>query len=430
VTQVRGGPPGPPAGPGSSTAQTPGATVTGHGKGFVSIPTPAWAVLFFCAWLTALLSITVRDVLPARFSYDGELVLRVAQGQNPYQVDRSYANTAAAYRLLGLQNSEELTALFGCAILLTALIIATTLGTRGSFKLRHLYVGLTFIVLGGVFLTWYNKDVFTLGVVIVTLLVLKFSPGRWWLIVATMAVYAAVFRSYWFLIAALTAGLVVLAHRRRDSPRRYLVRLFGLAQVFLILFCVAAPLVIGRSANTFRSDLNANREGAIDAVTIISSFVGGDSPVISYINAVLTQISLVIPWPLLMRGSQYVIYAVVIVALWMTLLVTVVRGWKKLSQKDRHRVHIGVSVLWATLTVQAIFEPDYGSYLRHLTPMLPLILAVTLIASRSGDEPPGVAATNDIVLPASSSGTQARTAAATPQKAPVEAAHRRVETVE
>ena len=413
-----------------SRPQTLGATVTGPAKGFVSIPTPAWAVLFFCAWLTALLSITVRDVLPVRFSYDGELVLRVAQGRNPYQVDRSYANTAAAYRILGLQNSEELTALFGCAILLTALIIATTLGTRGSFKLRHLYVGLTFIVLGGVFLTWYNKDVFTLGVVIVTLLVLKFSPGRWWLIVATMAVYAAVFRSYWFLIAALTAGLVVLAHRRRDSARRYLVRLFGLAQVFLIIFCVAAPLVIGRSANTFRSDLNANREGAIDAVTIISPFVGGDSPVISYINAVLTQISLVIPWPLLMRGSQYVIYAVVILALWMTLLITVVRGWKKLSQKDRHGVHIGVSVLWATLTVQAIFEPDYGSYLRHLTPMLPLILAVTLIASRSGDEPPRVAATNDIVHPKSSSGTQARTSAATPKKAPVGAAHRRVETVE
>lgn len=427
---MRGGPHGAPAGPDMSRPQTPGATVTGPAKGFVSIPTPAWAVLFFCAWLTALLSITVRDILPARFSYDGELVLRVAQGRNPYQVDRSYANTAAAYRILGLQNSEELTALFGCAILLTALIIATTLGTRGSFKLRHLYVGLTFIVLGGVFLTWYNKDVFTLGVVIVTLLVLKFSPGRWWLIVATMAVYAAVFRSYWFLIAALTAGLVVLAHRRRDSARRYLVRLFGLAQVFLIIFCVAAPLVIGRSANTFRSDLNANREGAIDAVTIISPFVGGDSPVISYINAVLTQISLVIPWPLLMRGSQYVIYAVVILALWMTLLITVVRGWNKLSQKDRHGVHIGVSVLWATLTVQAIFEPDYGSYLRHLTPMLPLILAVTLIASRSGDEPPGVAATNDIVHPKSSSGTQARTAAATQQKAPVGAAHRRVETVE
>jgi hypothetical protein len=418
VTQVRGGPAGAPTEPG------------GPVKGFTSIPTPAWAVLFFCAWLTALLSITTRDVLPERFSYDGELVLRVAQGQNPYQVDRSYANTAAAYRLLGLQNSEELTALFGCATLLTALIIATTLGTRGSFKLRHLYVALTFIVLGGVFLTWYNKDVFTLGVVIVTLLVLKFSPGRWWIIVATMAVYAAVFRSYWFLIAALTAGLIVLAHRRRDSARRYLVRLFGLAQVFLIIFCVAAPLVIGRSANTFRSDLNANREGAIDAVTIISPFVGGDSPVNSYINAVLTQISLVIPWPLLMKGSQYAIYAVGIFALWMTLLITTVRGWKRLSQKDRHGVHIGLSVLWAVLTVQAIFEPDYGSYLRHLTPMLPLILAVTLIASRSGDELPGVVEANDIVLPKSTSGTLARTAAATPQNAPVEVADRRVETEE
>jgi hypothetical protein len=389
-------------------ARTPGAEGNGPAKGFTSIPTPAWAVFFLCAWLTALLSITVRDVLPARFSYDGDLVLRVAQEKNTFQVDRSYANTAAAYRLLGLQNTEELTALFGCAIMVTALTIATTLGTRGSFKLGHLYLGLTFLVLGGVFLTWYSKDVFTLPVVIVTLLVIKFNPGRWWLIVATMAVYAAVFRTYWFLIAAVTAGLIVLAYRRHLSARRYLIRLFGLSQVFLVIFCLAAPFVLGRSANTFRSDLNANREGALDAVTIISPFVAGDSPVMSYINAVFTQVSLLIPWPLLMKGSQYVLYAVGIFAVWMT-------------QRDRDGVHIGLSVLWAMLTVQAIFEPDYGSYLRHLTPMLPLILGVSLIASRSGDEPTDVAGANDIVLPTSTRGTPDRTEVPTPQKGPLEA---------
>jgi len=137
-----------------------------------------------------------------------------------------------------------------------------------------------------------------------------------------MAVYAAVFRTYWFLIAAVTAGLIVFAYRRRLSARRYLIRLFGLSQVFLVIFCLAAPLVLGRSANTFRSDLNANREGALDAVTVISPFVAGDSPVMSYINAVFTQVSLLIPWPLLMKGSQYVLYAVGIFAVWMTLLVT------------------------------------------------------------------------------------------------------------
>ena len=404
--------------------------MNGPTKGFASIPTPAWAVLFFCAWLTAFLSATVRDVLPARFSYDGDLVLRVAQGQNPYQVDRSYANTAAAYRLLGLQNSEELTALFGCAILLTALVIATTLGTRRSFRVRHLYVGLTFIILGAVFLTWYSKDVFTLAVVIVALLVLKFNAGRWWLIVVTMAAYAAVFRSYWFLIAALTAGLILLAHRRRDSARRYLIRLYGLSQVFLIVCCVAAPFVIGRSANTFRSDVNANREGALDAVTIIAPFVAGDSPVMSYLNALFTQASLVIPWPLLTKGPQYVVYAVGIFAIWMTLLVTTVRGWKRLSQQTRQGVHIGLSVLWAVLTVQAMFEPDYGSYLRHLTPMLPLILGVTLIVSRSGDEPPRVASADETALPPLTIGSRGRRGGSTAPHAVVEAVYRGDQTVE
>jgi hypothetical protein len=131
-----------------------------------------------------------------------------------------------------------------------------------------------------------------------------------------------------------------------------------------------------------------------------------------------------------MKGSQYVLYAVGIFAVWMTLLVTTVRGWKRLSQKDRHGVHLGLSVLWAMLTVQAIFEPDYGSYLRHLTPMLPLILGVSLIASRSGDEPTGVAGANVVVLPTSTRGTPDRTEVATPQKGPVEAVDRRVETVE
>lgn len=62
---------------------------------------------------------------------------------------------------------------------------------------------------------------------------------------------------------------------------------------------------------------------------------------------------------------------------------------------DRDARRLGLSFLLALLTVQALFEPDYGSYLRHLTPVLPLLLCILARTKMPPREmPPRPRATN------------------------------------
>ena len=44
------------------------------------------------------------------------------------------------------------------------------------------------------------------------------------------------------------------------------------------------------------------------------------------------------------------------------------------------------------VSVQAIFEPDFGSYLKHLTPLMPLFLTLVPLRTRgeSEERPPRV----------------------------------------
>ena len=52
-------------------------------------------------------------------------------------------------------------------------------------------------------------------------------------------------------------------------------------------------------------------------------------------------------------------------------------------QERSPRPERAVALLLGLVVVQAIFEPDYGSYLKHLSPMLPLFLALLPLARRT-----------------------------------------------
>jgi hypothetical protein len=37
--------------------------------------------------------------------------------------------------------------------------------------------------------------------------------------------------------------------------------------------------------------------------------------------------------------------------------------------------------MWAVITTLAIFEPDYGSFLRHVSPVLPVLVALRVLVA-------------------------------------------------
>jgi hypothetical protein len=112
-----------------------------------------------------------------------------------------------------------------------------------------------------------------------------------------------------------------------------------------------------------------------DAASVITPFVTWPEPLGGTSNVVLTWIALVIPVPLLLLGgAYYATLAAVIGFLWSTFIVAIRRFAHSDTAQQGFLEGRSLSVVLAFVTTQALFEPDYGSVLRHLTPVLVLML--------------------------------------------------------
>jgi quinol-cytochrome oxidoreductase complex cytochrome b subunit len=115
-------------------------------------------------------------------------------------------------------------------------------------------------------------------------------------------------------------------------------------------------------------------------------------------SAVLLLLGLLVPIQLFLSGNAFHILSGAMIAfLWITALAGILRakhGPRAGAERDIHapkkrdsnrslRATRAAALLLAVVLVQAIFEPDFGSYLKHLTPLLPLFL--TLVPLRERD---------------------------------------------
>jgi hypothetical protein len=301
-----------------------------------------------------------RTLIPARFFYDSNQIHRLAASGNSSVdfSDPSYGSVAAVYRIVGLGDNALLAGLL--TYLFAALVVYT------AFRLRDFVItpagaiaGSLALLVASVYLGTYSKDLFVLPIALVALRARNGWVGHVAVLVA-VALYAHMFREYWYLNAGLYVVYLVVARPR--VPRWVLLLLPVVALVALALI---AYLGFGVDSDFARTQVNDIRQGTEDARTAITPFVDWPGPLAPMVNTVLTLFSIAVPLPLVLRGQLYYIAAAAaFVAIWVTFLLGV------------HRIRPGsvgrrcMLLILSVLTTQALFEPDYGSALRHLAPLL------------------------------------------------------------
>ncbi|WP_052436192.1 glycosyltransferase [Georgenia sp. SUBG003] len=309
-----------------------------------------------------------RDLLPAKYSYDSNTIASVARGHVQLENDPSFENVGNLYRLLGLADAPVLAGLLGFGVFVLVVQAVATRDIAPAYPAAGAALVVVSLVPGAVYLGQYSKDVLVL--LITALALRRAGSGRFeLLLVTTMLVYAAVFRNYWFLAIALYVVLRLMMRRTTSLSRIFLVMVLALG-VLAFLF----PLLVGVEMSSTREGINEFREGSVDAQTAITGAVPLEGSVGDWVNTTLVLLSLAVPFPLLLTGSPiHALLAMFFVLLWWTFLrsaTTVV------SAPDADpRARRAVALVLSFALVQSIFEPDYGSYIRHLTPLLPLMLA-------------------------------------------------------
>ena len=320
-------------------------------------------VILFMSTMAGLCFVLVRDsILPARFLVDGELIRAIALGEA--EADRRYTNTAAVYGLFRLEHYPLAAYVLGYGLAVTALLVAWTRTRRSRGGLSSTVMTSLAVLLSAVYLGYYSKDVLVVPIVLAVLMLAERRRSEV-VIVALMLVYAQQFRPYWFVVAGLYVGFRIIQPR---VSAKWLVPLAAIATAAVSLFIV---FVMGVPADSFRTSVNEFRT---EVGTMIVPFVDLPGPLSGVVNNVITLFALMVPLPILQNGGLYYLaIAAVIAWIWLSILRVAGPAVSAGTATSRR----AMALVLAFVCTQALFEPDYGSALRHLTPLLPLFVYVT-----------------------------------------------------
>lgn len=226
-----------------------------------------------------------------------------------------------------------------------------------------------------IYLAQYSKE----SAVVLLVLALVALPTAVWADVLFLALacgYAYLIRNYWFLIAVLYVALRLLLRTRKPS------RVPALLALAMLGMALGTAVALGVNLNSFREAVAESN--SLYAATAIQDYIRVAGPLGGAANALCTLALLIVPVPLLLAGSPvYLVFAGLMSVLWLNLVAVVRTGMRAGWFRADTRLSRAVSVLIATVAVQAVFEPDYGSYIKHLTPLLPLFFAPLLALRRN-----------------------------------------------
>lgn len=312
-------------------------------------------------------------VMSPYYFYDQKTLFEIMKFTYSFRPGNSYGSSAYFYKLLGFEQSSVFFALLSSLMIMATYVFILIKVRGGQLNILDLGVFLFFIFLSVINLTWQNKD-FIVFLVMLPLLITFFHRATGLIIWTCFAIaYAYYFRTYWFLFLLEFYGLF-LASRIIKSGRG----LFILCLLSLLALSITVSVVLGVDADSFRTSVNEIRleRDESGTNTIITPWVGAGNPLLGWINISITWITFFIPFPLILLLSPYylVISSFIILMfrrIWQVIdCVMADKSWPLLT--------IYALIVIAFTVIQSMFEPDYGSYVRHLAPFYPLMFYVYL----------------------------------------------------
>ncbi len=159
------------------------------------------------------------------------------------------------------------------------------------------------------------------------------------------------FRPYLIIQGIIFIGLKFYLKRKNKV-------LWGiLILILIVIFSLRFPKIVN-SVLGIRERVNLNRLESPDAKTIISDWLDKDGIIFLYLNYSINTLRLLFPIELLVKGIKYFPY--VIFQIWFTKKLW---NWKNIKSDK-------VILLYSFILISGVFEPDFGSFLRHTVPYL------------------------------------------------------------
>lgn len=323
--------------------------------------------------LSLLLGVVFPFVLPERFFLDAGLIVQDPGNEKGWI--GSYPLSMMFYAITRLgQLPYSLVALIQLPILFLFFRLIGISDKFQVFTIKNILVYLAFIMLA-IFIGQPSKEFFTF--IFIAVIVLLFQRKELSIGVCLLlsfvffVIFGAVFRPYFAFIPIISTGIFLIT-RIKFTNRWILGIVTGMAVIVLLSF--SHKLLKGDFLSAMsREALNLERVDSGDADTMIVSPIPPTNVFGEAFAAVYGFISVNLPINALKFFYKPQVVAFVFWQLLLTWIIFVRFGYLLKDYSSRKKEFWLMLFLLSYLVIQAIFEPDLGSAIRHKIGIFPLI---------------------------------------------------------
>ena len=340
---------------------------------------------FYLLLLIIVFSIFIKffqyNYLDDKYFYDSNGILEIISGLRV--ADKSYMFTADFFKAINIFGFNTLSSWsFFITFISIIPILLFLLKKEKIYKLSEyifIYASIFFL---GIYVFNLSKDfiqflLFLLMYVIVSNK--KITDLKKMILLSVVLIFEVInFRSYYIVMLGMlwvlyVYFLIFLKKKNYENKNMNKVFILSLLSFFLIIFI--AQKISFENYNSLinaRSSVNIYRNNSVDAVTIIKDLLGENKNYILFIgNYIINFFRIMFPIELLMKGIKYIPF--VVYQIYITC--NIIKAVKKVNEKN-----ILIIILIISYEMMAIiFEPDFGSFIRHQSTLFLFLIDLILI---------------------------------------------------
>lgn len=318
-------------------------------------------VVVLSYFLLLLVLSILPSLLPPKYYFDSNTILYYIEDIRRYGFELrlfdSYYNTAVFYEGLGIAGATNPPSLFLRTIFFTLALLPFThlyLSTTNNNTLLYLCVSGVL----SIYCSQYTKEIIAIWALFLSILCIKNLDKYKYFFIFILLFYCLFYREYWALVIYYCLAILIIKKSTlKNKPLLIWLFIAGLLPFVMV------GLINGEYITDFRFRVNESRFG-MDVGTIINNLIVNTSFITDYLNAIISLLRLVFPVELIFVFSiKYLIFF----GYWLLVLVTF------LKMLMRYGLNIYSSLFIAYLITFAMFEPDFGSFLKH-SPLFVLLL--------------------------------------------------------
>lgn len=311
-----------------------------------------WFIIIF---LNGIFIYNIENILPEKYFYDSYSIIDAIKFQDYSHFGTSYRVTAEVFSIF---NFEKLRSYNMTLYFIFLLFFILYLYKNYSSKFYLLFFYIVFLFLASIYLIRPGKEILQLFIVILCYQFDKLSP-------LFLIVGGGLFRGYLIIQGIIFIGLKFYLKRKNKA-------LWGILIVILItIFSLKFPEIV-KMVLGVRERVNLGRLESPYARTIIIDWIDRDGIIFLYLNYFINILRLLLPIELLIKSVKYFPY--VVFQIWFTKKLW---NWK-IIKNDK------VILLYSFILISGVFEPDFGSFLRHTVPYFIIIQNILFNESLRG----------------------------------------------